>query len=489
MVGATEGDLNRFDWPISDEILAETLEMIAAGKPRTVGADIYRSGARHEALNNTLLTHNNIYMVYKFREAEFEGIPPPDILLETNQTGFADVVLDPGGVVRRGLLFLNNDLGRFGTGFGLQLAARYLFNDSVCLQSDGTEANNLMFGPCASEEQTTENDTASAPIVLLPFEQNDGGYVGADASGYQIMMDYVGGSRRIPFLTQSLSDVYDGKVDPEFFEERVVIVGVTAESVKDFFFTPFSSDVTFDQSIYGIEVHAHLVDQLLRHGLDGRPPISFLSDRQETLLVWLWSMLGAALGYFTRSAFRFAVLAIAGIAVIWSAASALFLTGLWIPIFPSALSWFIAAFVIMSYVTQQESRQRGELMGIFSRHVSSDVAENLWKQRDEFMDGGRPKPQRITATLLFTDLKGFTSVSENMDPSQLMEWLIRYMEAMSDVVIAHGGVIDKFIGDAIMAVFGVPNKRETEEEIAADARSAVDCALAMADVLDGLNEQ
>ncbi len=316
-------------------------------------------------------------MVYKFREAEFEGIPPPDVLVGTNQTGFADVVLDPGGVVRRGLLFLNDDLGNFGSGFALQLAAHYLFWNGICLQSDGTEANNLMFGPCPREEESEEATDSPPPMVLLPFEENDGGYVGADASGYQIMMDYVGGTRREPFQTVSMSDVYDGEVDPKFFEGRVVVFGVTAESVKDFFFTPFSSDVTFDQSIYGIEVHAHLVDQLIRHGLDGVKPISFLSDNQETGLIWTWSVLGALLGYFTRSAFRFVVFALAGVAVIWGAADVLFLNGLWVPIFPSALAWFLTALIIMSYVTQLESRKRGELMGIFSRHVSSDVAEKL----------------------------------------------------------------------------------------------------------------
>jgi adenylate cyclase len=490
LVGATEQNLNQYDWPISDGVLAQLLEKIVSANPRAVGVDIYRNGPRppgHQQLNETLLQHDNIYMVYKFPEQEVEGIPPPEVLRQSNQTGFADVILDPGGVVRRGLLFLNDDQGGSGTSLALQLAARYLFHESVCLQSDGTEANNLMFGPCGGAESNATASDEPATTVLRPFEQNDGSYVGADSRGYQILMDYRGGPT--PFPIVEFADVLDGKVDTDIFADRVVIVGVTAQSVKDFFFTPFSVGVTSDQAIYGIEIHAHLASQFIRHGIEGQPPITSLLDWQESVWLWVWCILGAIVGYMMRSPWRFMVAAAVGAALAGAIAYVFFLNAVWIPVVPPIAAWIASAAVITSYVSQLERSQRGVLMNLFSRHVSSEVAEQLWKQREAFMDGGKPRPQRVTATVLFTDLKGFTTISETMDPAQLMDWLNRYMEAMSVVISEHGGVIDKFIGDAIMAVFGVPNRRETDAEIGADARSAVNCALSMKAVVNDLNKK
>jgi len=126
-------------------------------------------------------------------------------------------------------------------------------------------------------------------------------------------------------------------------------------------------------------------------------------------------------------------------------------------------------------------------MQLFSRHVSPEVADAVWRQRDQFMDGGRPRSQKFMATVLFTDLKGFTSVSEKMDPQALLDWLNTYMEAMAQLVMDHGGVIDNYVGDSIKADFGVPLPRTTEAAIGQDAIAAVNCALAMEKELRRLN--
>jgi adenylate cyclase len=93
----------------------------------------------------------------------------------------------------------------------------------------------------------------------------------------------------------------------------------------------------------------------------------------------------------------------------------------------------------------------------------------------------------MTATVLFTDLKDFSGITERIDPETLMDWLNEYMAAMSDLVLDYGGIVDKFIGDSIMAVFGVLLSQDTPTAIAEDARKAVRCAIAMATTLDTLN--
>jgi adenylate cyclase len=134
-----------------------------------------------------------------------------------------------------------------------------------------------------------------------------------------------------------------------------------------------------------------------------------------------------------------------------------------------------------------EQRQRGMLMQLFSKHVSPEIADTIWTQREAFLSGGRLRSQKMAATVLFIDLKGFTSVSERMETQALLDWINDYMEVMAKLVAQHGGVVDDYFGDGIKADFGVPFPRTSDEETAQDAVHAVDCALAMGKELQRLN--
>lgn len=178
---------------------------------------------------------------------------------------------------------------------------------------------------------------------------------------------------------------------------------------------------------------------------------------------------------------------IVSLSVLLLATYSAFISGWWIPVVPPAIAWLGSDAVVTAYNSYRERKDRAVLMQLFSRHVSPDVAKAIWQDREQFMDGNRPRSQKIIATVLFTDLKGFTSISEKMEPQTLMDWLNEYMEAMAQIVIEHGGVINKYIGDAIMAIFGVPVARESESEISRDAVNAVTCALDMGEKLRTLN--
>jgi len=142
---------------------------------------------------------------------------------------------------------------------------------------------------------------------------------------------------------------------------------------------------------------------------------------------------------------------------------------------------------ILRNQSEEERNQKKQLMQIFSCHVSDQVAEEMWRERAQFLNGSRPKPQQLTATVMFTDISGFTSISERLDPQVLFDWLNEYMEAMTKIVSEHRGMVNKYLGDALMVVFGTPVPRTTEEEIALDATRAADCALAMDEALKTLN--
>jgi class 3 adenylate cyclase len=146
----------------------------------------------------------------------------------------------------------------------------------------------------------------------------------------------------------------------------------------------------------------------------------------------------------------------------------------------------------MTSTAIEQSREKGQkvvLMQLFSKHVSPQVAESLWEQREQFLEGGRPKSQSMIVTAMFTDLQGFSTLSEKQSPEALMGWLNTYLEMMTTTVMEHGGVVDDFFGDGVKINFGVPIPRETEEAIRDDADRAVTCALDMGCKMVALNEK
>ena len=128
-------------------------------------------------------------------------------------------------------------------------------------------------------------------------------------------------------------------------------------------------------------------------------------------------------------------------------------------------------------------------MKLYSRHVSKEIAETIWENRNSFLEGQRPLAQKLVVTVLFTDLKGFSSIAERMEPAELYGWLNRYLGTMAQVIQEHGGVLKQFTGDGILALFGVPVPHTDVREQAKDASAAVHCALAMGRRLVALNHE
>ena len=405
----------------------------------------------------------------KLGEGGSDGILPPPVLQHSDQVGFSDIVVDRGGIVRRGLLFLD-DGERVAYSLPLRLALLYLQAAGIRPQPDPANPQHIRLG------YTT----------IRPLEMNDGGYIGVDARGYQFLLDFRGARKAFPSF--SLTALLAGEIDPQAINDKIVLLGVTAESVKDFFYTPFSRGLQTDQQMSGIELHGHIVSQLLRFGLNGDSPVATASDRHEEAWILLWSLMGGAIGLWVRSPWRFVLSAASGLLLLALTDYVAFVIGWWIPLVPPAMAWVISAAVVTAYMSNQEKRQRALLMQLFTKYVpNKEVAEIIWQQRDQLLDGGRLRSQHLIATVLFTDLMGFTTMAESRNPQAVMDWLNAYMEAMAQHVITHGGVIDKYIGDAIMAIFGVPLPRQTDAEISRDAVNAVNCALAMERSLRQLN--
>lgn len=474
LVIVTEGDIQRLkSWPLTDDKLAEALSRIASYSPRAIGLDIYRDlpvPPGTGQLEEVLRANPNIFAVEKFGGRAEAGVAPPPILKGTERVGFNDMVVDRDGVLRRNLLFLD-DGETVHFSFALRLALLYLEKEGVSPQPGDGDPQNLKLGN----------------VTFIPLTGNEGGYVGADASGYQILHDFHGA----PFRVFTLDELMNGKAPASAFQDKLALFGVAADSVKDSFHTPLDTTVagSLDGGTPGVTAHAYAVSQFLRAALDGARPMLTMQKAPETIWTAFWTVTGGVLVAVTGSAWVFAALIVGGIAILTGSCWIAFSDGWWIPLAPPAIGFFSTATLSIAYIRSLEKAERAVLMRLFSTHVSKEVADHIWDRREEFAEGGKPIPRRLTATVLFTDLKGFSTISENWDPAELMEWLSEYMDAMSRIVDKNGGVVNKYIGDAVMAVFGAPLPSLSDEKIKLDAMKAVACGLAMEEELSRLNAE
>ncbi|HSF47042.1 MAG TPA: CHASE2 domain-containing protein, partial [Burkholderiales bacterium] len=433
LVQTVEEDIQKLkEWPLSDRRMLEALRKILAGNPRAVGVDLYRDipvPPGTDDLNVLLLREKRVVVIEKFGKDATKQVSGPPALQGTEQIGFSDVTPDDDGVVRRGLLFLD-DGKTSHTSLALRLALLYLADEGITPQPDQGDPSHIRLGK----------------VSLRPFEASDGSYVGADADGYQYLLDYRGGADR--FRTYSLSDVLEGRVDPGAMRDRVVIFGVNAESVKDEFLTPFDRFTRRGHATAGIAVHGYEVSQLIRAALEGDEPMRFLSDLWEMVWILLWGLAAALVGRVARTTTPFTLYIATGLLVLVGVTLWAFLEHWWLPMAPVAIAWVGSAGLVTAFLSGHERQEKRFLMDIFSRSVSPAIADEMWKQRASFLKGGRLAPQTMTVTVLFSDLMNFTPVAERLTPDQLMDWLNHYMETMAGLVIAHGGVVDDYYGDA-----------------------------------------
>jgi len=481
IVGINESDLRYVrQWPVNDAVLAEMLKKVKALKPRAIGLDLYRDLAvppGTQALEDVFKsTPNLIGIEKKVEDSIGNAAAPPPVLKQLGQVGANDVVPDADGRIRRGILFLTPESEPALPSLGLRLALIYLERQGITPTAD---ANGFM---------------KLGKAVFVPFEANDGGYVRADAAGYQMLLNFKGAA---PFDQVSLTQVLQNRVPPSLVRDRVVLIGSVAPSLKDLFYTSYSNDLLpSPKQSPGVEIQAHLTSIILSGSLEGRPLLQTWSKPVEILWILFWSSAGAALtwaarfqGYKNYSLLRAAMgLVIVAIGLM-SISYILFLNHWWIPVVPPLLALFGSATVLIGYIAQLDRHDRQTVMNLFGRHVSPAIARTIWRNRHQILKQGRLLGCQMTATVLFADLKGFTSITEQTEPDTLMSWLNEYMGAMVGVIQAHGGIVDKFIGDAIMAVFGVPIPRTKLEDIAKDAIAAVHCAQAMASSLEVLNQK
>ncbi|MBR8836331.1 MAG: CHASE2 domain-containing protein [Stigonema ocellatum SAG 48.90 = DSM 106950] len=321
IVGINEADIQSVGkYPIPDREIAALIKKLQKYKPRAIGLDLVRYipvEPGHNELGEVFKESKNIYGIEKILLPNL-FYPPPE--LPHKQISFSDVIPDKDGKYRRMILGIPTD-EEYKHSFCLRLAEAFLSHEGITLENGIRDTAAMRFG-------STE---------LPRFLPNTGGYVGTDAGGVQILLNFRSGAER--FRTLSLNDIKTGNFNPQWIGDRIVMIGMTTSSTPDFIDTSATvPGLIHDGQVYGVEFNAHGVSQIISAVLDGRSLINTWPHNWEYLWIFCWGFFGISLGRFTQSAWKnFVAVGVASVCLIAIGYYVLLLWGLWIPVAPILL--------------------------------------------------------------------------------------------------------------------------------------------------------
>lgn len=483
VVGISEDDLANLPYPIPDHDLAQAMATLQTHQPIAIGLDTFRNRPYGHGQAEFLqqLQQPNVIAITKLPNGDDPGIAPPK-QLPPEQIGFNDIPEDADGRIRRFLLFGSPNSEETLYAFSLRLALKYLAQQSIKPKPSQQNPENLQLNQA----------------TFVPLSTFSGGYQTLDTRGYQALLDYRAATTAIQVV--SLTDVLQNRVSADQIQGKLILIGYTAPSVKDRFHTPFSTRQDVHYKMPGVVLHAQITSQLLDNALGIRPLFWFFPNWGEVLWIMAWAYIGGTSVWLVRnnntantnrsiiSGLILILIQGLSIAVLAGVAYGLFLWHGWVPIIAPAISCIGTSSAILAYRTQEAAQQRQMMLTLLGQNISSEVANALWENRDRLIKSGKLPGQKLVATMLFTDLQGFSTIAETTPPEELLDWLNEYLSAMVTAIQTHHGIINKFTGDGLLAAFGVPVARKHAEEIAADAQAAVRCALNMGERLGDLNQ-
>ena len=473
-------------YPMPRPIIAQVIQQISQGRPSVIGLDILLSEPRSEdddrEMQAVLTQAGNVILAAQAPAGQLPGVlplpgfcEPEDKSLPTGYCtvgqpgalGYAAVnmPIENDGFIRQfGLLAYDEKTKKIAESFPVFLAQQYLAQEEPECKADPESKNCTL--------QSVDIGHASFRGHPVPY---------ADPEAKSVRLGHLSAK---PVREVSAWDVLSGKVRGTDFEGRLVLIGQGSDAARDQHFTPVFRVAQADGKrarIPGTALHAAAIETLLDGGAIGSVPnwllwsVNFGIVAVAVYLVVILSLRGAFLSNF---------LFLIGIYI---GAQYVFNNGrIWFPYLTTVIATAAAMPLGLAYqyfserVLHSESeKQRAQLMGLFSKYVDPEVAQTIWLRRDEVSLEGQEK----VATVLFTDIRGFTAMTAGMASQTVLQWLNKYFTEMDSIIRAHGGLLNKFIGDGLLVVYGVPLSRGLKE----DTCEAVRTAFAMLRRLEELN--
>lgn len=279
-----------------------------------------------------------------------------------------------------------------------------------------------------------------------------------------IRIAYPGPNRTYPFV--SASEVLADKIPASFFKDRIIFIGATAKDLQDYHKTPVGI-------MSGVEIQAAITTTII-------DDVTYKNLQTVSLILTIIFALGASflVMVIKRPLFFAAVI----MALVISYSILVFIAfdaGYIVDLFYPNLGFIFTGALVLSVQYSATEKEKKFIQDTFSRYLAPEVIKELINNPEAIKLGG--KKERLT--ILFSDIRNFTTVSETMQPEQLTRFLNAYLSRMTRVVFEHEGVIDKYIGDAIMAFWGAPLLNSQH------AQDAIVSALEMIDTLREFNAQ
>jgi adenylate cyclase len=409
-------------YPFPRSLQAQVIDRVNADDPKVIAEDI-------EYVGETTLRDDNALFLALDRAG-----PGMVVLADSrpNEQGQATILLGQQNVDRVGARVGNSQLGEDSDGVRRRMPY---------------EVGNLKTFPIVTAETALGEEITEDEL-----------------GGESAWIDYAGPPGTYPFV--SYSKVLNGEVEPGTFEDKIVVVGAEDPTLKD---VGETSTTSADDLMSGPEFEANGIATALEDFPLQSTPLGI-----DLVLIALMGMV-APFASSRLSPPRALAVAIGAAAVYVAGAQLAFNSGRIVPVvYPLvALGISIVGSLLVYYVLEALERQR--VRDTFARFVPADVVGEVLERTDHDLRlGGRS----MVVTVLFSDIRGFTTFSETREPKEVIEILNRYHEEMTAAVMEHGGTLISFIGDGIMAVFGAPiEQRDHADRALASAREMLEVRL------------
>ncbi|MBI4466010.1 MAG: adenylate/guanylate cyclase domain-containing protein [Acidobacteria bacterium] len=449
---ATDQALHTF--PIPRALLAEVVEKVAVGEPALIGLDVLldekRAPADDARLAEALGRAGTVVLAEHFGSDQLPASHPlPEFRQQAFDVGFVNLPVDADGFVRRMFLFVRTPDYQ-GLSFPAVLASNFLGQPLAPGRPGAVRLGSLEI-PVLGANTALIGAWSLRPAALI-----------------------------VP-VHRLLAAGFDSGV----FKGKIVLIGQSSAKGKDLYAnTPvfrFRKPAEGRTLLSGTEIHAAAVATLLK----GR---TVAVGRSAGL--WGLNFFLASLVILLVVTLRPQTSLPAGVAALlgtYLLAQSLFTAQqLWVRFVSTEACLLLGLPAGLGYRFLEERRlkahaeaERRELMSLFERYVSPDVAAEIWERRGEIVLSGQEK----TAAVLFSDIRNFTALTAGKPSAEVLAWLNDYFTAMSEVIKRNGGFLNKFIGDGLLVVFGVP----LSDGSGGDARRAVQTALEMLERVKELN--
>lgn len=277
--------------------------------------------------------------------------------------------------------------------------------------------------------------------------------LGEDVKSSRFLINFVG--KPNSFKYYSFSEVLSGKYNKSEFKDKLILIGATSPDLRDTAFVPTSSG----KAMPGIEIHANTIQTLIKE--------DYLRESSSgaNLIIMLILGLGVGIMFYRTRILWITLTSIALFIGYLIFAIKMFNYGLLMNIIYPEITIFLVYFSEISYMYIDERKSKAQIKEAFSKYVASDVVEEILKDPAKLKLGG----SREEITIFFSDIRGFTSFSEKLSPEKLVHILNEYLSAMTNIILEHKGLVDKYIGDAIMAFWGAPMKNKEHAKTACEA--------------------